>query len=173
MSDVGQIGLVHSNGFWPFVIRVVTNSHWSHNVVFVGDVYDTRGHLINDAVVSAEGSGVMIMQRGDFPDAVWSDFDLTPTQQLAIKGFNLDQVGKPYGFWTDAWIGIAHIFRTRTPKWIEAKLSDQSTWICSQIADASYSAAGINLFRDDRPTGSVWPGSLAKIFVRRGWTDKP
>lgn len=173
MSDVGQIGLVRTTGFWSVVIRVVTASNWNHNVVFVGDVYDTHGHVINDAVVSAEGSGVTIMQRDDFPGAVWSQFELTPTQQMAVKAFNLDQLGKPYGYWTDFWIGVAHVFKAKTPKWIETKLSDQSTWICSQIADASYTAAGYPLFTDNRPTGSVWPGSLAKIFVTRGWTDKP
>lgn len=163
MSDVGQITIVRSTGFWPFIIRAVTASHWSHNTIIISDT----------ECVSAEGSGVKIMKRSDFPDSVTSDFILTDREQLAIKAFALGQVGKRYGYLTDFWIGIALITKAKTPRWIERILSNKSTWECAQLCDAAYTYAGIHLFRDDRPTGAVYPGSLAKIFVSYGWTDKP
>lgn len=162
MSDLAQIGLVRTTGFSSWLTRAITGSAWNHTVTRVSE----------HNVVSAESDGVQILPVTHFPGAVWSQFPLTDRQQAKIIAFSLAQENKPYGTLTYIWIGIALKLKIRTPRWLERKLSNGSTWVCSQLCDSAYQHAGIHLFRDDRPEGAVTPASLAKIFYDFGWTDK-
>lgn len=159
MSDIGQITIVTTNGFWGWVIRHVTESTSNHNTIIVSETHQ----------VSAEPGGVRLVPRTDYPTAVVADYPLTDEQRDAIVAFAMAQIDKPYGYWTDFWIGVGLIFRTHTPRWIERMLSDGGTWECAQLCDAAYIAADINLFEDNRPDGAVYPGSLEKLFKRKGW----
>jgi uncharacterized protein YycO len=162
MSDVGQLGLVRTVGFSSWLIRLVTRSHWNHVVVRFNSKY----------VVSAETSGVAILPTTHFPDAQWSAFPLDALERRQIVAFALNQVGKPYGRLTFVWIGISRITRWATPRWLEQRISDQHTWICSQLVDAAYQAAGIHMFRDNRPPGAVTPADLAQVMHDFGWVDQ-
>lgn len=140
----------------------MTNSAWNHVITRVSE----------HNVVSAESDGVKVLPITHFHDVSWSAFPLTDKQQAKIIAFSLAQVGRPYGTLTYIWIGIALLLRLDTPSWLERRLSDGHTWICSQLADSAYQHAGIHLFRDDRPTGAVTPASLAKLFYDYQWVDK-
>lgn len=170
MGDaLGQIALVRTHGFSSWVIRTVTRSHWNHTINRVSD----------HQVISCEPEGVRILPVTDFVegvgrvvDVVWSDFPLTRLQQNKIIAFSLLQSGKPYGRLTFVWIGVAELLHWRTPRWLERRLDDGRTWICSQLSDAAFQHAGVRLFRDNRPDGAVTPGSLGGLFEDLGFTDK-
>lgn len=162
MDDLAQIGLVRTRGFTSWMTRLVTRSHWNHCVTRVSE----------HKVVSAQPTGVEILPVEQFPDVVWSQFPLTKAQANKIIAYSLLQVGKPYGTLTYIAIGIALLLRIHTPDWLERRLTDGKSFICSQLADMAYQAAGIHLFRDERPPGAVTPAALAGLFVAFGWTDK-
>jgi hypothetical protein len=109
---------------------------------------------------------------GRILDIAWSDFPLSTTQENKIIAFSLAQANKPYGRLTFVWIGLAILLHWQTPAWLERRLDNGETWTCSQLTDAAYQHGGIRLFRDGRPAGAVYPGSIARIFYDFGWTDK-
>ncbi|WP_157480064.1 hypothetical protein [Leifsonia sp. Root227] len=162
MSDVGQLGLVRTVGFSSWLIRLVTKSHYNHVILRFNSKY----------VVSAETSGVAILPTTHFPNAVWSQFPLDALERRQIVAFALNQVHKPYGRLTFVWIGISRITRWATPRWLEKRINNEKTWVCSALADSAYTHAGIHLFRDRRPPGAVTPGDLAQIFYDFHWVDR-
>lgn len=173
LAQLGQIGLLRTKGFSSWLIRTMTHSNWNHCVVYVGDVVDAQGNPHTDAVVSAEVEGVRILPAEHFQGVSWSEFDLTVKQQNKIIDFSIAQDGRPYGKFTYAWIGIAILLKIPTPQWLERRLNDGRTYICSQLAARAYQAAGVDLFADARPIGAVVsPGSLGKLFKDLGWVDK-
>jgi hypothetical protein len=178
MTDLAQIAVVRTRGFSSWVIRTVTRSHWNHTIGYVSE------HM----VISCEPNGVQLMPATDFVvggrilDIAVSDFPLTTAQENKIIAFLLLQgpqtidgvlqPGKPYGRLTFVWIGLAKLLHWRTPQWLERRLDDGKTWICSQLSDAAYQHAGVRLFRDNRPDGAVTPGAIGALFKDCGFTDK-
>lgn len=160
MPGLAQLGLVRTKGFSSWLTRLVTRSNWNHIVLYEG-----AGN-----VISCEPSGVSELPVEDFPNAVWSNFDLTIGECGAAINFARSQLGKPYGNFTYVWIGVALLLKVKhTPAWILRRLASQRDWICSQLCDSSYQAANIHLFKDERPYGCVWPGSFEPIFKAHGW----
>lgn len=160
MPDLAQLGLVRTTGFSSWLIRTVTHSTYNHIVCYVGD----------GQVVSAETSGVQVLPVEYFPQAVWSHFDLTLHQTGTIISFSRNQLGKPYGVLTFLWCGIARLFGVEhTPGWLLRRLNTRANWICSQLADSAYKAAGIHLFTDHRAEGAVVPGDFEPIWKDAGW----
>lgn len=162
MDNLGQLGLVRTVGFSSWLIRLVTRSHWNHTVCRVSE----------HNIVSAETTGVAILPADHFKTTVWSQFPLGDKERARIIAFSLAQVGKPYGRLTFVWIGVSRITRWVTPRWLERRISDQNTWICSQLCDAAYQAAGIHMFRDNRPPGAVTPSDIAGVMRDFGWVDR-
>lgn len=162
LAQLAQIGLVRTSGFSSWLTRVVTRSYYNHCVILYKP----------GVVVSAESSGVQEMPVEYFPDAVWSEFIYLPGQAEDAIEYTKKQLDKPYGVLTYLWIGVARLTRWKAPRWIEQRISDQKTMICSQLCDGALQAAGYHLFLDDRPPGAVTPGDFAKVFVDFGWSDK-
>jgi len=161
MSDLtGQIGLVpHPKSLVEWLIEKVTRSNVHHAILAISPT----------SCISCEPAGALVRHISDFPDAYWSHFDLGQAQKLAIARWGLDHRGVPYGWFTDAAIGISLLFHERTPKWVERYLNSGRFYCCSQFCDAAYDANGIHLFRDGRLPGTVYPGSLAHVWRAHGW----
>lgn len=160
MPGLGQIALVKSHGFSSFLTSLVTRSPYTHMITYVG----------NDMVVSCEPSGVAQLPITAFPEATWSHFPLELQQTATIINFTRAQLGKPYDQLMYVWCGIARIFGVKvTPNWILKRLASHRAWICSQLADSAYQAAGIQLFPDGRAKGAVVPADFVPIFVKNGW----
>lgn len=157
----GQVGLVRTHGFSSWVIRLFTRSRVNHMV------YDTGTELI-----SAEYPVVRTRPYGHFTNIVWSQFPLSHAEVGKETPFAYAQVGKAYGWMDDLAIGIGILLHDRTPKWIMRWLSNNGEWICSALCDAILRHAGIHVFDDDRPTGSVFPGSFERFFADSGWLPK-
>lgn len=161
MADLtGQIGLVpHPMGFWPHIIAWVTRSTVYHSVLAIDD----------DTAISAEPGGAVLRPVDFWPDTIWSHYDLTATQAHSIREWGISHLDTPYGWLTDITIGLALLFKLRTPHWIAVYLSSDRRMNCSQLCDQAYSQAGIELFTDGRLPSAVYPGSFVPLFKVAGW----
>lgn len=166
MSDVGQMQLVRTSGFISWGIRFFTRSDWNHTTNIVGDIWH-KGVFYPDAVISAEPSGVKIMKRSDFPNSIVSDFPMTEKQQLAAMTFSIGAIGAKYARLAFIFIWISLVFKTKTPMWIERYLSSNKHYICSDLTDSSFHAAGIRLFEGVVPS-AVYPGMFVPLYVDMG-----
>lgn len=164
MMDVtGQVALVHSTGFWPAVISIVTHSHFNHMITGISPT----------AVVSAERQGVIRRHVSDFPGAVWSEFPETILAEHKVAEYAISQIGKPYAFLDDFFIGVALITRQHAPGWLMRRLRSGKRWECAELADAALQHGGVNVFHDGRPWGAVYPGSFEPVFRDYGWLPGP
>jgi hypothetical protein len=155
-----QIGLVpHPIRFMPRLIAWATHSPVYHSVLAVD----------NTRAVSAEPGGAVFRPLNFWPDTIWSDFDLTAEQHKDITDWAVQHIHTPYNFADDLAIGLALVFKLRTPKWIQRYLSSDFVLECGQLCDSAYRAAGIELFNDGRLPGAVYPGSFVPIFQQNGW----
>jgi len=159
MTRAGQAALIpHARNPFEWLIEKITRSPVHHVIVAVDD----------DTVVSAEIPRVRYRPTSHFPDAIWSDFDLTDTQSWQIVGFAQRQVGKRYALGDDILIGVALLTGTHTPAWIERRLNDQRRWMCSELVAAAYDAGGIDMF-PETPMAAVYPGMFVPVWKRHGW----
>lgn len=160
MPGLGQIGLVRTRGLSSWLIRVFTRSTVNHTITYIG----------NNEVISCETSGVKILPISTFPNASWSHFGLEFWEIADILNFTHDQLGKPYDKLMFVWCGVSRVLKVRhTPKWILRRLATNRAWICSQLCDSAYRAAGIHLFTDHRAVGAVVPGDFEPIWEANGW----
>lgn len=160
----GQTGLVPKDGGWASgVVAWASRSQWTHMVMAVSET----------VVVSQEPGGARYRPVGYFPGIVWSKFPMRPSQRRRIVRYAHSRIGTPYA-WADYWaIGIALVTRSHTPEWLASYVADTKSLICSQLCDLALQAGGIHVFFDERPAGAVIPASFGKVFIARGWTDKP
>jgi uncharacterized protein YycO len=157
---LAQLGLVRTPGFTSWLTRVATRSPYNHIVAYVGE----------GKVISCQPTGVTEMPLEDFPDVVWSNFDLTLAQTGEVINFLHDQLGKPYDDLMYVWCGVARVLEVpNTPKWVLRRLASMRAWICSQLTDAAYQTAGKHLFKDHRANGAVVPADYVPIWREHGW----
>ena len=161
MTDLtGQIGLVpHAKTLVEWLIQVVTRSTVHHAIIAISAT----------ECISCEPSGAIIRPMSRFPDAYWSHFALPLNQKAHIVAWAVEHEGRKYGWLADAAIGVSLIFHVRTPRWVERHLNDGTRYECAQFCDAAYFAAGNDLFPDNRPPGTVYPGLFAHIWRAHGW----
>ena len=156
----GQIGLIpHGGTFIPEAIAWITKSPVSHTIVAISET----------ECLGAEPLGARIRPINDFPNAIWSHFELTNTQRADIVNWTYDHEGTPYSYLDDAAIGIALLSHIPTPAFVRHYLDNTGHYECAQLADLAYQAAGIHLFDDGRVPGAVFPGSYEPIWKTNGW----
>lgn len=140
----------------------------NHAGLYVGP---TRLHP-EGAIVEAVGQ-VRYGSVLDYPDAIWSTGrlpdHLTPTalQRRTIVQSATSRVGDPYNFLDLLAIALAqdrvgHAVTGR--EWWVKRLSNDHREICSQLVDAAYHDAGIQLFPDGRLPGLVSPNDLNDLL---------
>lgn len=157
---LGQVAVIPgAHGLVPYAICKITGSHCYHMIVCTGD----------NECMSADGDGVKPHKLTDWPTAVWSKFNLTGPQAAASAAYAKAQENKPYAYLDDALIAIERIGRFRFPDFIRQRFQDDGQFQCAQLADAALAAAGVNVFKDGRRIGDVFPGSYEMEFVQRGW----
>jgi hypothetical protein len=159
---LGQVAVIPgSSSFVTWAVCKITGSHCGHMIIKVSDTECVSA--------DADVNEVRVHPLTDFGNAVWSKFDMTTEQSLAAVSYAMAQVGKPYAYLDDGLIGLERIFRFRFPDWVRQRFQDDGQWQCAQLADASLAAAKVNVFKDGRMVGDVYPGSYEQLFVDRGW----
>jgi uncharacterized protein YycO len=136
-----------------------------------GDAFTQYQHAfvyIGGMVVEAEAAGARTrkMTRFDSPGQLilWSAgrIPLTGPQRDAICLAARGYIGTPYS-WLDYLAIAAHRFHIPAPG-LRGFIESQKSMICSQLVDAAYQAAGVQLFDDGRWNGYVTPADLAAVI---------
>lgn len=160
----GQVGLIRSDGHWKGqIVALVSKSQFCHMVVAISETH----------CVSAEPGGARVRPMSFYPEIVWSRFPMRASQRRRAVRYALSRVGAPYGWFDYLAAGVAMLTRTQTPEWLRSYIADDNRLLCSQLCDLTLQAAGIHVFFDERPAGAVIPASFGKVFVARGWADRP
>lgn len=145
------------------LIRWGTNSPYNHAGLYIGD----------GVIVEAVGR-VRYGNIAEYPDAAWSTgrlpARLTPTdaQRDQIVASARALIGTPYS-WLDL-VAIAFAQRrlgslVNSNTWWAKRISANGHFICSQVVDACYGDAGIQLLDDGRLSGLVAPSDLAELLL--------
>jgi hypothetical protein len=155
----GQIGVIYgTQSLLKWLVQKITRSNAHHVVVAISET----------ECIGAEPGGAVIRPITDFPNAVWSQFDLTEVERAEIVEWCHEHVGVRYSYLTDAAIAISFLFGIRLPHWLQAYLSSDLILECAQLADLAYRAADRNLFPNRFP-GQIYPGSFIPVFDAHGW----
>jgi len=157
----GQIAIQTKPSDWVTQgIATVTNSDVFHVVIAISET----------ECIGAQPGGAKILPIDYSPNLVWSKFDLTPQQAQACADWARAREHRPYSFINDALIGISCLFGITFPRFITKHFSNDKTYECAQLADAALTlGAGISVFDDSRPFGTVYPGSFEVLFKKYGW----
>lgn len=157
MSRIGQYGVVRTTGLIGAIIRLGTRSQVNHAFVFIG----------NDRVVEAQPGGAVIGSATKYAHLLHpvSRFPLTDAEARRIAAAAEALVGTPYNFLDIAALGLLSLGLRWG--WLERRAQSSKRLICSQLVDRAYSVAGVPLFTDGRPDGSVTPGDLLLLLARR------
>lgn len=151
--EIGDYGVVKTNGVIGFLIRLGTQSRWNHTFIYIGD----------DRIVEANPTGVAISSVSKYPTIAWSKHeDLDHTKRSKIQNHAIEQVGKPYGF-IDITIILFRIFGLDlfgTKKFWTRLVANRDGFICSELVAECYESADVKLI--NKPNCLVTPGDLAE-----------
>lgn len=159
MNHKGQYGVVRTHTPIGWLIRLATRSQVSHAYIYITE----------DLIVEATWAGAVITHASKFEKATSlhpvSRFPLTPAEQDAVTTAARALVGTPYGFLDILALGLVSLGVQW--KWARRVTAREKGLICSQLVDRAYRNAGIHLYTDGRPDGSVTPGDLLLLLAER------
>ena len=153
--QVGDFGIIKSNGITARLIQIGTISRWNHAFIYIGD-----GNIIE----ARPKEGVVIRSVSEYDKIAWNQHqNLTTKQRKQIIERANSLLGKKYGF-LDISILVLRIlgFKFFNGKILEKMVMRQGI-ICSELVAICYDSAGINLI--DKPEYLVTPGDLAEYLI--------
>ena len=152
----GDIVLVHGKHLLSAVIRIITQSHWNHAVLYIGD-----GNFIE----SRKG-GVQITMIDDFvkkdigvyrhKTATKEQLDMVCVNALSKQGSGYDVAGL-FGI---AW--LLFTFQRGTAR----DLGSKNKYLCSELVASAYKEAGIPLTRFSPSQTSPSDIDLSNVLMR-------
>jgi hypothetical protein len=155
----GALGVAISLGQW----LVGDASRYTHAFVVLDD----------GTVMEAKPSGARIRPLGHAHTRTGTAYSwaipLTDEQRAAIVAEARACNGVRYGFSAYLHLALSR-FGIRRP-WLIRYLERNGRMICSQLVDAVYTRAGVQLFDDGRAPFDVTPGDLANLLIERYWNE--
>lgn len=146
----GQFGVVRTNGFVAAAIRLLTRSQVSHAFLVIND----------REVIEAQARGAVFnpLTKYDGYEVVYSQIPLSSAEIVAVTQEASTLHGTPYNYLDLVALGL-HCLGVDWP-WVKNRAQRSDRLICSQLVDRAYELAGVHLFNDGRPDGTVTPGDL-------------
>jgi uncharacterized protein YycO len=162
--QAGDIGVTPSRGFVAWAIRAITGSpHAAHAFLATGD---------GTQIIEGDPHGARLNDAGHYRNVTWLtnlSAGMADAQRELVVAWARAHLGTPYSWIDDAEIGLVRVFHW-APGWMRRRLRSDRTLMCSQLCDAAYHAAGVDLFTDGRPAGGVSPGDLWRLNRARSRT---
>ena len=148
----GTIGLVATRTFAGLLIRLGTRSKIDHAYIVMSD-----GVTVFEARPSGAGHAAM----SKYPGATFrDDIPLTNEQRFKILASTEPLLGTPYSWLDIAALTVYVFIGRRLPRFVQRRIENTKTLICSQLCDLVYADAGVHLFDDGRSPGEVTPQDL-------------
>lgn len=159
----GQIGLI-GDPQTPVakLITRVTKATIFHVVICVSPTM----------IVSADGDGVRLVPIDTYPNAVWSDYEMTPQQAAEVANFAIRQVGLPYNWMNDILIGLQYLGWS-VPEFLMRAAEDRHEYQCAQLGAASLEAGRVTCLTQKKRKGTPSPGDFEIDFRAQGWFQTP
>ncbi len=154
----GDIGLSSSTGWIGKFVRFSQAAIGDHSFVTHAFIVLPDGYIIE-----AMPCGATFGRLDKYPDAVFSEFELTLDQRDSICEEAIRLYGTPYSFLDYLALAATH-FNIR-PEPIRRRVADSGKMICSQLCAEAYRRAGVDLFPDMRIPMDVTPGDLSRLFL--------
>lgn len=156
----GIVGLGISIG--QFVIG--DSSKYTHAFIVLDD----------ESVLEAKPSGAGVVPLSRYTDGRKVAFswpiELTTAERERIVKSARDLEGVKYGF--SAFLYLALLRFGIKWGWLRRYMLKNGRLICSQLVDAVYARAGVQLFDDGREPFEVTPGDLANVLIERDWRKR-
>ena len=157
MTRAGQFGVVRTNGWAGWFIRLGTRSQVNHAFICISD---------GGGIIEAQPRGARFWDAAHYDDIIWSEFDLTEEQASAVcaAARSFARARTAYNFLDIAALTVAS-FGIRWD-WLTRRAQSEKALICSQLVARCYTDAGITLY-PNRPDGTVTPGDLLMLIARQ------
>ena len=152
---IGDYGVVKTNGWLGWIIRVGTVSRWNHAFIYIG----------NGQIVEANPQGVEVVSL-HYDRIAWNNHEeITDEQREAIVKCSLSHVGRGYSFLTIALIILRILgMKVLANSKFLLKVAEKDGYICSELVSECYMGAGINLL-PNKPDYTTVPGDLAERLI--------
>jgi len=151
--QIGDYGVVRSNGFFAKLIRLGTVSRWNHAFIYVGD----------GKIVEANPTGVAVSPVSNYSKIAWNQHEvLTHEQRDAIVYHAQRAVGRPYNFGIIIMLAFRALGVKIFPKKLIDYLAKHDGYICSELVAECYEEAGFPIC----PAADLCnPGDLAERLI--------
>jgi cell wall-associated NlpC family hydrolase len=153
--EIGDFGIIKSNGIAARLIQIGTVSRWNHAFIYIGD-----GKIIE----AMPSKGITISEITKYNKIAWNQHqDLTDKQRNVIVKKAESLVGTIYGFLDIFLLGLRILgLKFLGGKFLE-KLAMRQGIICSELVAICYDSAGVELV--NKPEYLVTPGDLAEYLI--------
>lgn len=158
----GDIGISSSTGLVGRSIRRAQRmidgySPYTHSFI----------HLNSRLIIEGSPKGVRFLPAGYYPEARYSQFDLTDEQRELITVEAVKMHGTGYSWLNFLALGATHW--NVKPDLVRNMVARSGKMICSQFCGESYARAGVELFPDLRLPCDITPGDYHRLFDEMGW----
>lgn len=154
-ENIGQFLVVGTRGVFAVLIRLLTRSPVNHAAVRIGEDRYIESRMRGARITDFAG----VMHGAKKPYVVFeSRFDLTQEQQARLVGEAEALVGTGYNFLDILALGLLCLGLRWD--WLIQRAQRQDRDVCSQLVDVIFHNAGLDLYKDQRPSGLVTPLSL-------------
>jgi uncharacterized protein YycO len=157
VPQVGDYGVIKSNGLFAKLIRIGTTSRWNHAFIYIGNYQGV------DSIVEANPRGVAISPVSKYPTIAWNRHEeLSLEQREGIVFYARRAVGKPYNFGIILVLALRALGLKAFPKTVTHWLAKHQGYICSELVAECYLKVGYPISFDPDYTN---PGDLAERLI--------
>ncbi len=164
----GDIGLTSSRAWTGRAVR-------SLQALIDDDTIVTHTFLVlyDGFIIEAQPGGAKFNRLDKYPDAQFTDVELTDAERynICIEGISMHGVG--YSWLDYLALGLTH-FKIFPADFVRRRVAKSDKLMCSQLCAEAYRRAGVDLFLDSRHPMDVTPGDLGRLAAARatlttGW----
>ena len=160
IPQIGDFGLVPIAGD---VGRLIRFGQWLN-----GDGYADFEHAFvyvgGGRLVEGRPAGAAVVPLTTYAMGSIAWYSCPPLFGRAVASAAMDLIGTPYSF--ADYLALAAVrFNLPVGQALRQYVASSGHMICSQLVDAAYQRAGVQLFDDGRLPGDVTPGDLYKLMT--------
>ena len=138
----GDVFLVHGNHLASRIIRIVTDSHWNHATLYIGDgkFIEANTHGVEIRPISAyHGKQIEIYRH----------HKITEKHRKKIIDHVLQKKGEAYDFFQIAQLFFYYLFGIRGNA---REIGTTNRYICSELVAEAYKVSGLEVYKHYNPT---------------------